>query len=140
MIVKNIRTFIQSNDKKLAEQDPEDMRIKIPRITQDDKSYSSMYQSLDLCHIPRKKQKNKVSENSITGNKVIQDTDDTNKEAKVGGRIEVTTQTSVCVTPHPSGLTPPPYKKIKITKVVQMIRHMIPIHMKVVFLEAMMLI
>ena len=33
-----------------------------------------------------------------------------NKEAKVGSSIEGTKQTSVCVTPHPSGLTPPTYK------------------------------
>ena len=85
------------------------MRIKIPKTTHDDKSYSIMYQSLDLGRIPRKKQKNKVSETSITGNKVTQDPDDTNKEAKFGGSIEKTKQTSVCVTPHPSGLTPPPY-------------------------------
>ena len=43
-------------------------------------------------------------------NKVTQDPDDTNEEAKVGGSIEGTKQTSVCVTPHQSGFTPPPYK------------------------------
>ena len=43
-------------------------------------------------------------------NKVTQDPDDTNKEAKVRSTIEGTKQTSVCVTPHQSGLTPPPYK------------------------------
>ena len=67
-----------------------------------------MSQSLDLCLIPKKKQKNKVSETSITRNKVNQDPDDTNKEAKVGSSIEGTKQTSVCVTPHPSGLNTPP--------------------------------
>ena len=84
------------------------MRIKIPKTTHDDKSYSSMSQSLDLGPIPRKKQK-KVSETSITGNKVTQYPDDTNKEAKDGSSIEGTKQTSVCVIQHPSGLTPPPY-------------------------------
>ena len=69
------------------------MRIKIPKITRDDKSYSSMSQSLDLSPIPRKKQKKKVSETSITGNKVTQDPDDTNKESKVGSSIEGTKQT-----------------------------------------------
>ena len=69
-----------------------------------------MYASLYIDHIPRKKQKNKVSETSITGNKVTQDQDETNKEEKVGSSIEVTKKTSVCVTPHPSVLTPPPYK------------------------------
>ena len=38
-----------------------------------------MSQSLDLGGIPRKKQKKKVSETSITGNKVTQNPDDTNK-------------------------------------------------------------
>ena len=66
--------------------------------------------SLDIGHIPRIKQKNKVSETSITGNKVTQDQDDTNKKENVGSSTEGTKQTSVCVTPHPSVLTPPPYK------------------------------
>ena len=44
--------------------------------------------SLDIGHIPRKKQKKKVSETSITGNKVTQDPDDTNKESKVDSNIE----------------------------------------------------
>ena len=43
-------------------------------------------------------------------NKVTQDPYDTNKEAKVGSTIEGTKQTSLCVTPHQSVLTPPPYK------------------------------
>ena len=94
----------------MAEQDPKDMRIKIPKTTHDDKICLSMSQSLDLGPIPRKKQKKKVSETPITGNKVTQDPDYTNKEAKVGSIIEGTKQTSVCVTPHPSGLTPPAYK------------------------------
>ena len=55
------------------------MRIKIPKTTRDDKSCSSMSQSLDLGPITRKKQKKKVSETSITGNKVTQDPDDKNK-------------------------------------------------------------
>ena len=89
-----------SNDKIFSEQDPKDMRIKIPKTTHDDKSYSSMSLSLDLGPIPRKKN-NKVSETSITGNKLTQDPDDTNKEAKVCSSIEGEKQTSVCVTPHP---------------------------------------
>ena len=43
-------------------------------------------------------------------NKVSQDPDDTNEDDKVGSSIEGTKKTSVCVTPHRSGLTPPPYK------------------------------
>ena len=116
------------------------MRMKIFKSAHDDKSYSSMSVSLDIGHIPRKKQKNKVSETSITGNKITQDQDDTNKESKVGSSIEGKKKTSVCVIPHPSGLTPPTIKIIKTTKLVQMMRHMIPIHMKLVFLEAMMLV
>ena len=83
------------------------MRIKKPKKTHDYKSYTSMSQSLELGPIPRKKQKEKVSETSITGNKVTQNPDDTNKEAKVGSSIVGTKQTSVCVTPHiNSGIKP----------------------------------
>ena len=94
----------------MAELDPKDIRIKIPKTTHDDKGCLIMSQSLDLGPIPRKKQKKKVSETSITGNKVTHDPDDTNKEAKVGSIIEGTKQTSVCVTPHPSVFTPPTYR------------------------------
>ena len=99
-----------SDDKKLAGLDPKYMRNKITKSAHDDKSYMSISVSLDIGHIPRKKQKNKVSENSITVNKVTQDQDNKNKESKVGGIIEGTKKTSVCVTPHLSVLTPPPYK------------------------------
>ena len=68
-----------SDDKKMAGLDPKDMRIKIHKSAHDDKIYSSMYVSLDIVHIPMKKQKKKVSETSITGNKVTQDQDDRNK-------------------------------------------------------------
>ena len=46
-----------SNDNKLTEYDPKDMRIKIPKTTRDDKSCSSVSQSLNLGLIPRKKEK-----------------------------------------------------------------------------------
>ena len=95
-----------SDDKKLAGLDPKDKRIKILKSTNDDKIYSSMSVSLWIGHIPRKGKK--TSETSIIGNKVTQDQDDTKEEAKVGSSIEWTKQTSVCVTPHPSVLTPPP--------------------------------
>ena len=94
----------------MAGLDPKDMTTKTLKSAHDDKIYSSMYASLDIGYIPKKKQKNKVSETSITGNKVTQDQYDTNKEAKVGSSIEGTKNPSVCVTPHPSVLTPPPYK------------------------------
>ena len=99
---KKISVQLSSSDyNKLAEQDPKYIRIKIPKTTCDDKSFSIMSQSLDIGLIPRKKQKKKVSEASITHNEVTQDPDDTNKEAKVGSSIEGTKQTPVCVTPHP---------------------------------------
>ena len=41
--------------------------------------------------------------------KVTQDPDDMNEDDKVGSSIEGTKRTSVCVTHHLSGLTPPPY-------------------------------
>ena len=93
----------------MAGLDPKDMTIKTLKSAHDDKSYSSMSASLDIGHIPRKK-KNKVSETSITGNKLTQDQDDTNKEARVGNTIKGTKKPSVCVTPNPLVLTPPPYK------------------------------
>ena len=80
------------------------MIIKVPKTTHDDKSYSSMSQSLYLGRIPRKKQK-KVPENAITGNKVTQDPDDTNNETKDGSSIEGTKHTSVCVIPNPCVLS-----------------------------------
>ena len=104
--------FVQlysSNDNKLREQDPKDMSIKIPKTTRDNKSFSSMSQSPSLGHINTKK-KNKVPETSITGNKVTQDPDDTNEEAKVGSNIKGTKQISVYVTPLFSIDSTPIYK------------------------------
>ena len=68
-----------------------------------------MSASQDIGSIPRKKQKKKVSETSIAGNKITQDQDNMSKEAKVGSSIKGTKNPSV-LTPHPSVLTPPPYK------------------------------
>ena len=99
-----------SDDKKLAGLDPKYMRIKILKSAHYDKSYPRLSASLYIGHIPRKKQKKKVSKTSITGNKVTRDQNYTNKEAKVVSSIEGEKTTSVCVTPHPSVLTPPPYK------------------------------
>ena len=78
------------------------MTIKTIKSAHDGKSCSSMSASQDIGRIPRKKQKKKVSETSITGNKLTQDQDNINKEAKVGSSIEGTK--------NPSVLTPPPYK------------------------------
>ena len=41
-----------SNDNKLREQDPEDMKIRIPRTTRDDKRFLSMSASHDGGPIP----------------------------------------------------------------------------------------
>ena len=87
---------------KMAGLDPKDMTIKTNKSAHDDKSYSSMSASLDIGHITRKKQKKKLSETSITGNKITQDQENMSKEAKVGGSIGGTKYLSV--------LTPPPYK------------------------------
>ena len=74
----------------LREQDPKDTKIKIPRTTRDDKSFLSMSASHDGGRIPREKQKKKVPEPLVTVNKVNQDPDDTNEEAKVGSSNEGT--------------------------------------------------
>ena len=57
---------------------------------------------------PEEEEKKKLSENSITGNKITQDQDNISKEAKVGSSIEVTK--------IPSILTPTPYKNKKYYK------------------------
>ena len=64
-----------------------------------------MSASQDLGRIPRKNNKKKVSETSITGEKITEDQDNMSKEAKVGSSIEGTKNSSV--------LTPPPYKNKK---------------------------
>ena len=66
------------------------MTIKTDKLAHDDQIYSSMSTSQDIGRIPRKNKKKKLSETSITGNKVTQDLDDTDKEAKVGSSIEGT--------------------------------------------------
>ena len=84
------------------------MKIKIPETTCDDKSFSSMSASHKEGRI-LKKQKNIVPELLFAANKVTQDPDDTNEDAKVGSSIERAKKTSVCVTPQQLLLTPPPY-------------------------------
>ena len=86
----------------MAGQEPKDMTIKTNKSTHDDKSCSSVSASQDVGRIPRKIIKKKVSETSITGNKITQDQYNMSKEAKVGSSIEGTK--------NPSVLTPPPYK------------------------------
>ena len=81
---------------------------------------------------PEEGEKKKLSETSITGNKITQDQGNISKEAKVGSSIEGGK--------NPSILTPLPYKIRKTTWVVQMIRHMIPIHVKQVILQTSMIV
>ena len=63
------------------------MTIKTIKSAHDDKSCSSMSASQDTGRIPRKKQKKKVSETSMTGNKLTQYQYNMSKEAKVGSSI-----------------------------------------------------
>ena len=91
----------------MTEHKPKDMTIKIIKSDQDDKNCLSMSASQDIGSIPRKEKK--VSETSITGNTLTQDKDNMSKGTKVGISIE-RTQNSSLLTPHPSVLTPPPYK------------------------------
>ena len=85
------------------------MKITLPETTRDDKSLSIMSGSHEEGRIPRKKQKKKIIEPLVTANEVTQDTDDMEKGDNVGSSIEGTKKKSVCVTPHPSVLTPPLY-------------------------------
>ena len=55
------------------------MTIKTIKSAHDDKCFLSMSASQDIGRIPSNKQKEKVSETSITGNKITQDQDNTNK-------------------------------------------------------------
>ena len=66
------------------------MTTKTNKLAHDDKICLSMSASQDLCRIPRKNKKKKLSETSITGNKIIQDQDNMSKEAKVGSSLEGT--------------------------------------------------
>ena len=67
-----------------------------------------MSASQDRGRIPRKKEKQKLPETSITGNKINQDQDNISKKSRVGSSIEGTK--------IPSVLTPPPYKNKKYYK------------------------
>ena len=51
----------------------------------------------------------KKPEPLVTAHEVTQDPNDMEKGDMVGSIIEGTKKTSVCVTPHPSVLNPPPY-------------------------------
>ena len=85
------------------------MKVTLPVTARDDTSMSSMSHSHEEGRIPSKKPKNKVPEPSFNANKSNQDPDDMKEYDNVGSSIEGTKRTSVCVTPHLSGLTPPPY-------------------------------
>ena len=53
--------------------------------------------------------KTKKTEPLVTAHEVTQDPDDMEKGDKFGSSIERSKKKSVCVTPHPSLNTPPPY-------------------------------
>ena len=86
-----------------------DMKITLPAPKTDEKMFLSMSISHEEDRIPRKKQRKKIPEPSVTANEVTQDPEYMEKGDNVGSIIEGTKNTSVCVTPHPSVLTPPPY-------------------------------
>ena len=55
------------------------MKIKTNKSAHDDQSCSTMTASLDGGRIPRKRKKKKLSETSITGNKITQYQDNISK-------------------------------------------------------------
>ena len=99
----------------MAGQEPKYMTNKTIKSAHDDKSFSSMSASQEIGHIPRTKQKKKVSETSITIDKITQYQDNMGKETKDGSSIEGTKNSSV-LTPHTSVLTPPPHKKARLQR------------------------
>ena len=74
----------------MEKQEPTNMTIKTNKSANDDQRCSTMTASLDGDRIPRKKGKKKLSETSITGNKITQDPENMSKEAKVGSSIDGT--------------------------------------------------
>ena len=89
---------------------PKYMKISLPLSKIDDHRFSNMSR---LSHkddkIPKKKKSNKIPELLVFAPEVTQDPDDMKKGDKVGSSIKGSKKTSVCVTPHPSKKTPPPY-------------------------------
>ena len=77
-----------SDDKNMEKQHPKEIRIRTNKLARENRSVLSVYASLDGDRIPRKKEKKKLSETSITGNKITQDPDNMSKEGKVGSSIE----------------------------------------------------
>ena len=55
------------------------------------------------------RKKKEIPEPLVTAPEVTQDPDNTEKCDNIGSSIEVTKKKSVCLTPHPSVLNPPPY-------------------------------
>ena len=98
-----------SDDKNMKEQQPTVITIKTKKLTRDNQRLSSvsvlgasiMTVSPDGDRIPRKEKKKKISEISITRNKITQDADNLSKKSKVGSRID---GTKIPVEP-----TPPTY-------------------------------
>ena len=85
------------------------MKTTLPETTRDDRSFQRMSASHEEGHITRKKPRKKLLEHLVTANQLTQDLDDMKEYDNVGSSIEGFKKTSVCVTPHQSGLTSPPY-------------------------------
>ena len=85
-----------SDDKNMKGQQPIVITIRKNKITRDNRSLSSMSVlgesittvSPDGECIPRKKKKKKISEISMTGNKITQDPNNQSKKVKVGSSID----------------------------------------------------
>ena len=121
-----------SDDKQMAGQEPKDMTIKTNKSAHDDRSFSGMYASQDLWRIPRNNLKKKISETSITGNKYLKIKTTWVKKQRLLVALKEQKIHQYWLHLH--------IKVSKTTKLVQMIRHVIPIHVKLVFIEAMMLV
>ena len=63
----------------MEEQEPTEIKINTNKFVCDDRSYSTMYVSLDRDRILIWKKKKKLSETSITGKKITQDQDNMSK-------------------------------------------------------------
>ena len=87
------------------------MKITLPLSKSDENRFSNMSRLLhEDDKIPKKKKPKKIPEPLVTAPEVTQDLDDMEKADKVGSSIEGSKKTSVCLTPHLSLKTPPPYK------------------------------
>ena len=86
------------------------MKITLPLSQSDDHSFSkNSILSQDDFKNPKRKKTKIIPEPLVTAPEVTQDQDHMEKGDKFGSSIEVSKQTSVCVTPLLSLKTPPKY-------------------------------